>query len=388
MGVISSTSLNLIGYLYRPFIDLTPDAPVGNPDVAGLILAIEALKTGKETRRQHGFFNDGVRGLIVRRAMHPEYDLDYPGDLQYYQWTLEWDLLCSKLFDFENLPTEEQERVLWLLFKMNMHKAVLRYSYVYVPKNPGASLIRALSKFAMDLTDVEELELVAQDAPVGSWAGIEATYSLAAIAAKYQRDLPRVEHWVEQHEVQVGETREEFVSLEAAKSRFYRVAAFIPMMRKDYKSMVKVMDSAEFWAKKIDRSDFAADTEARTVSSALYESRAREAALIENDLLRHDYAYRFVQESPLSPFARFALAEALENRGFYHETIRQYKLAARYGPPRDAEALWAAGHLEEDPEEKEALFIAAADLELLTVGETSESTREAIDYAKVASDGS
>ena len=373
---IAPSSLNFTGWLFRPFIDLDYfHAPNGNEFTAGVIFAADTVMTGHRHPRIQGIMSAGLRRWICRKAMLPQYDVEMPRDLPRELRTPEWDYLCTCLNNMDCLGANEQADVLWLLYKLGMHEAVIEYADD--ARNTEQLAIRGLSQFAID-GSLSTLQIVAQNSMTGSWEGLESTYTLAAASAKFHKNLPDVEKYVESHARHVRETSSDNA---AFRSRLHRVKAFIPMMDQDWQGMREEMDAAQQYASVIRTTDHAEKAQADVVKSALWESRAKEARIYGDFLLEIEYAKKYVQTAPRSALSHFTLADAYNNAEEYDKAKAEFQLAARYGPPKDAEALFMAGSMAMQfmsPGSAAHLFLECANLELLTLGEISDSSREAI----------
>jgi tetratricopeptide (TPR) repeat protein len=366
--------LNFTGWIFRPFIDLHPQAPSGNEFTAGLIFAIDTLMTGERHPRIQGVMSDGMRRWICRKAVLPQYDVEMPQYLPKEWRTPEWDYLCTCLNNMDLLETDRQTDVLWLLYKLGMHEAVIEYADD--ARNTEQLAIKGLSRFAID-GSLSTLKTVYKNSLAGSWEGLESTYTLAAASAKFHNNLPDVEKYVESHAWHIRSASRPSSDSAMLRSRLRRVKAFIPMMRKDWQGMREEMDAAQQYASVITTRDFAEKAQADVVRSALWESRAKEARIYGDFLLEIEYAKKYVQVAPLSALSHFALADAYNNAEEYGKAMAEFQLTARYGPPKDAEALFMAMQFM-SPGSAAHLFLDCANLELLTLGEISDSSREAI----------
>ena len=374
-GSLRPPAVNLTGWLYRPFIDLTLEAPVGNPHVDGLLLAFENVESPSSRRpRLHGAWSPGLRTAIVRRASLPLYELEDPAALPRDLLTPGWTLLLDRLADLPILPEEQAADVLWLLFKLNLYEALDVHSIRLGALTFEQRAIRGLARFAADTTDVADLTVVADRAPTGSWAAVEATYALAAKAGKFDRDVDMTAFWVARHREQVGAYAR--LGWQALLSRYHRVAAFLPLLRGDQAAVLDELARAERVVEQVK------DEHGPTVRSALWETLSKTATLFGDREQAVHYASRYLDESPLAPLAHFAFGRTLEADDRIEDAIEHYLDAAIYGPPRDVDALLRASSLVRryrSPRDAARLAIRAADLETLYLGSPRSTTRQAAD---------
>lgn len=339
------------GWLYRPYIDLTPEAPEGNPQTTGLLFAIRALEKERDYPRLHAVYSFGLRERICQEAGCPEYvvsDLDLlPEQLD----TPRWHSLREALLRNWVTPSQETTRLraLWLLHRLYMPRAVLRYSQG--AESAEVDAIRGMAKLslanakqmALDTSDLER----AAKGEAGSWAAVEATYMLAAISAK-QRGGEDLGHWVAEHYRQVKAVDEDEHTMAKLTSRYHRVRAFLPQLARDVPSMVRAMDLAEEWADRMSRVTPEQEAEWLVLHCALYESRVKEALVIGAPDLALQRAERYVEIAPLFPQAYLALAQVHIERKEIDPAIHAYDAVVRYGPPFTEVAWFMLGQCREE----------------------------------------
>lgn len=357
-------------WLYRPYIDLTPEAPEGNPQTKGLLMALASVESESDDYpRVHGLFTPSLRVAMVRQARLPEFHLHDPLDLPIELHTPQWAMLCGNLND-RRLAPKQRVRVLWLLHRLHLHRAVLKHSRE--DESADIAFIRGMARYALYLDGegifyTRELEWAANNSPKGSWAAIEATYYLAAIAAKATVVHPEhVQRWANEHGIQIAHADLDDHTDAKLRSRYWRVHAFVPMLEGDHDRMVAEMDAAEVWAMSMHTDTPEHAAEASAVACALWESRTKEALLLGNLDLAEERARRYVREGPLFSQAHTTLGQVLAEQKKYAKAIDAYRAAARYGPPGSEIAWFMIGQCWEQigvPEAARDAYLSALDLD-------------------------
>lgn len=359
-------------WLYRPYIDLKPVAPEGNPQTKGLLMALASVEAeSDEYPRVHGLFTPSLRVEMVRQARLPEFHLHDPLNLPMVHRTPQWQTLCANLAFDERAPLAQKQRVrvFWLLHRLHLHRAVLDYSQH--DELADIAFIRGMSRYALYLDsagalDTNDLLRAVNNSSKGSWPAIEATYVLAAIAAKETGDPEQVRPWADEHNSQIAHATLDDHTEAKLKSRFWRVDAFVPMLAGRHKEMVKEMDAAEVWAMQMHTDTPEHAAEASAVACALWESRTKEALLLGDLDLAEERARRYVRHGPLFPTAHTTLGQVLVERKKYGEAIDAYRAAARYGPPGSEIARFMIGQCWEQvgaPEAARDAYLSALDLD-------------------------
>jgi tetratricopeptide (TPR) repeat protein len=382
IGIEDPARASFTSWLYRPYIDLTPVDRGGNPQVPGLLYALASVEESTDYPRLHAVYPPSLREAIVREARLPEYHLQDPLALPGELRTSHWERLCAYLAEFSAIATSEQARVLWLLHRMHLHHAILRYAPAPARDELGLSeslaqiaFMRGMARLALyqdgeGELDTSELELVANGAPPGQWAVIEATYLLAAVAAKTRSDVNELQQWLAQHRRQIELARADEHTDAKLRSRYHRVYAFVPQLSGDLSRMTEEMERATEWAEMMRRDTAEEEAESNVLACALWESRAKEA-LLHGDLeLAEERVRRYVSHAPLDPQAHLDLGQVLVERGELNEAVTAYRAAALCGPPGTEVAWFMLGQCWEQLDEPEAArdaYLAALDLDPLGV---------------------
>jgi hypothetical protein len=296
---------NFILWQYRPYFDLTPKAPYGNWQTEGLVLAINTYVRDIDFARLHGIGTPSVRKSIVNQAGMPEYDVDDPRQLNDKLQSEYWKALCEDMNRFHALSPNRQSRILWLLHRLHMPKAILN-----LPLNESGDhqLFRGMSSISLfangDISRIERMPLfVAADSEEG-WVSVEATYCLAAIYGKFLKRADDNEYWSDVHREYLDKW---YRNHDALLSRYYRVAAFAPMLRGDYPQMTRMMDAAEALIRGCEDSPFN-----NVIKEAMWESRVKEAMMLGDLKLAEDRALKYVETAPRFPLAYFTLGQVWE----------------------------------------------------------------------------
>jgi tetratricopeptide (TPR) repeat protein len=375
------TRASFTAWLYRPYIDLTPAAPPGNPQTAGLLYAVHAVEHDVDTARIHGLYAPSFRDAILRQSRFTEYEVDDPVDLPSNLRSTQWETLAANLSELDALPPEKRVRTLWLLHRLHLHYAILRYAPALGPDEirsaEGAAMafIRGTARLALHFDgetelDTTELELVVQHAPAGDWAAVEATYYLSAVTAKRKGDAAGVERWTDAHRAQIQAAERDEHTNAKLWSRYHRVRAFVPQLNGDHAGMTAEMDKAQEWAERMSRDTAEREAEANVLAYALWESRTKEALLLGDRDLAEERVRRCIEFAPLDPQAWLDLGQVLVERDDFAGAADAYRTAARFGPPATEAALFMLGQCLEQLGDSEAArdaYLHALDLDPLGV---------------------
>jgi tetratricopeptide (TPR) repeat protein len=391
------TRATFTAWLYRPYIDLTPNAPDGNPQTAGLLFALRSVEREADFARIHGLYPPSFREAVLRQARFTEYQVRDPVDLPEELRSTQWETFTANLEEFDALPPAQRVRVLWLLHRLQLHYAILRYAPVLEPDQLGSAeaaataFIRGTARLALhydgesDL-DTSDLELVAEHAPAGDWAAIEATYYLSAVTAKKKGDAAGVRHWTDLHRVQIEASETDEHTNAKLWSRYHRVRAFVPQLDGDRAGMTAEMDRAQEWAQQTSRDTAERATEANVLAYALWESRTKEALLLGDLDLAEERVRRCITFAPLDPHAWLDLGQVLVERGEVGGAADAYRAAARFGPPATEAALFMLGQCLErlgDLEAARDAYLLALDLDPLGVS----SLEQLVGIAETSNNG-
>lgn len=369
-------------WLHRPLIDLGSTGATGNPHVAGTTYAYRAMAERKAYPRLHGLLNPSVRKAIVQEARLPRYGVDDPLDLEDDLRTHEWSELCLHLQNFSHIEVEAQLRVVWLLHRICLHGAILKYVPAISENDvrrsepkAGLAFMRGLAKLAFcndgqcDL-DTTDLEQVARSAPAGGWARIEAAYFLAVAAAKLRHDPERLRYWLAEQHRQIGCAEADEHTRCKLLSRYHRVRAFLPQFGRDWAGMTADMDLAEAWAGRMRRDTPETLAEWTTLAGAIKETRTKEALVLGDLDLAEERAKQSVVHAPSDARTHLELGQVLVERNKIEEALAAYRSAAWFGPPGTEIAWFMVGQCHEalgEPELACSAFLASVELDPMAI---------------------
>ena len=369
-------------WLYRPYIDLGAGGSPGHVHIPGVMFALKELVERKPYPRLHGLINPSFRKTLLRETRLPAYDLNDPLELPEGLRTRGWWALCASLQHFEDIEPEDRVRALWLLHRLCLHSAILDYAPIpsddelrTSEAHAGIGYLRGLAHFAFANDgaaelDTTELGRTAALAPRGGWARIEATYSLAAAAAKLRHDPEGLRHWMAEHRDAIERAESDEHTRHKLMSRFHRMYAFVPQFKRDWAAMSAEMDLAQAYAEKM-RSD-TPETRAELIvlNSAIRESRTKEALILRDFDRAEMWARACVQHCPTDPRGWLELGQVLIEREKLQEAAAAYRKAARFGPPGTEIAWFMAGQCHESLNDTEAAadaYLAALELDPLAI---------------------
>lgn len=335
-------------WLYRPFLDLGP-MPDGSPPCT-VALEVDRRSLVEEHHYPYLFqtAHHSFRVELIQASGLYEYDLENPLQLHSDLRTDHWRLLCDYVENFASLRAEVQLRVVRVL----THLGLFRYVRSLVPVDvysrandddhlAGMAFLRAWAGYVLkdeglgSEYDPREFERVVSAAPAGLWK-IASCYVLVRASVKEKADLLATEHWQALHEKAIREVRSDLDRQDylMAISRFYRVGAFIPQMRRDAAETVRQMNLAEDYARQADfgegtRRDYAQ----QTIINPVLQSRVKEAIWL-GDLdtaLARAFAYR--DACRLDAYGWMSCGDVYLKRDDTENALSAYQEAVRLAPP-------------------------------------------------------
>jgi tetratricopeptide (TPR) repeat protein len=335
------------GWLYRPYIDLGEWRAHGDPITIGLELAARAVSEGRDDyARLNGLIPPSARRAIVTRSGFPQYAVDDPQELPSELRSRRWQDLCDQLAVYPALDPDARMRVLWLLHRLCMHSAVLRYENdrpasagAFLPPDEadrrymrGMSTITLFRDGEMDVPDLSELEAVAALATAGTWAHIEATYLLAQFHLKDLGDKDAFVRYLDVHKAAIDAADVDDHRLHKILSRYHRVRAFLPHFNGDMPAMTHEMDLAEYHCDLMRRDDVNTTAEWCMLRSALLESRTKER-LVRGDLDGAErYALELIRHVPADPHPWLELGQVRIEQSNIEGAVAAYQWASLLGP--------------------------------------------------------
>jgi tetratricopeptide (TPR) repeat protein len=334
-------------WLYRPFLDLGP-MPDGSPSCT---VALEVDRRSLVEERHYPYFPQTIhhsfRDELIQDSGLAEYDVQNPLHLNSDLRTDHWRLLCEYAENFAYLRAEVQLRVVRVLTRLGL----FRYVRSLVPADvytrvddddhlAGMAFLRAWAGYLLQdgglasEYDPKEFERVASAAPAGLWK-IASCYSLVRTSVKEKADLLATEHWQALHEKAIREVgsaldRQDYL---LAVSRFHRVGAFIPQMRRDAAETVRQMDLAEDYARQADFGEGIQRDYAEEIIQPVRQSRIKEAIWL-GDLdtaLARALAYRDVCR--LDVYGWMFCGDVYLRRDDAENALCAYQEAVRLAPP-------------------------------------------------------
>jgi hypothetical protein len=335
------------GWLYRPYVDLGEWRAHGDPITIGLELAARAVSEGRDDyARLNGLIPPSARRAIVVRTGFSQYLVEDPLELHPELRTPRWQDLCDHLKAYATLDPDARMRVLWLLHRLCMHSAVLRYETDEQPSGKaalsldeanrrymrGMSMITLFRDGETTVPDLSELEIVGALAAPGTWAHIEATYLLAQFHLKDLGDKDTFVRYLDIHKGSIDAADLDDHRLHKVLSRYHRVRAFLPHFDGDLAAMTEEMDLAEHHCDLMRRDDVNTAAEWCMLRSALLESRTKER-LVRGDLDGAErYALKLIDHVPADPHPWLELGQVRIEQSNLEGAVAAYQWASLLGP--------------------------------------------------------
>lgn len=294
-----------------------------------------------------------------------QYHVNNPLELAENLRTNRWQLLCDKLNDYSQLNSKEQSRVIDMVATLAFHEVTREYVPEFSEKELAEDRAkaemaynRAISGFSLfldyqiDYTE-KELQKVAEHAPKNSIVRFNALISLIGETAAMVERIEPLESSVKvaYEELQQAKDLLGPFSYNLFMSRFYRGAGFLPMKKKDYPQMVEYMEKAEEYAKNIPHETKEQALMVEENFIPLYESRSKEALLIEDVDLAEKFVRKALDIDPYEIRTYVELGEILIRQEQFEEAAEVYRSGARMGPPGSPIAWFMAGQCHEKLEQ-------------------------------------
>jgi tetratricopeptide (TPR) repeat protein len=373
----------MAAWLYRPLLDLG-DMPACPPLATNTVeLAYRRLAETADVPELTACATGELRREIVRAVGRPEYDVAdprlVPADLQ----TARWRNLCDHLDRWHDLAPRTQLRVLDLLGRLGF--LPLTRDLLSGLDLDGASphqfdlrMARAMNDYLMWCDDhttgsnLPEFADIASHAPPGI-SKLNACYQLVRRAARESGDLEMCEAWQPRHFAALRELEDVLSEFDYGRylSRYHRVGAFLPQMRRDGDGTAAEMALAESLARSLPRDTWEQRVAADEVLYAALESRSKEALWLGDAERALGHATELVRMQPAMSRSWFHQADILFGLDRIKEARDAYRRALRYSPPGAARALYSIGQCEEilgDAEAATDSYVAALGHDPLGIG--------------------
>lgn len=350
---------NLTTALFRPYFDLSDAAPGVPYHVKGVEFGTKAVLEDRPYPRIQSALNPSFRGLLCAASSQPAYDTENPLDIDPSIRSPRWGAMCEMVRHFADLPIRQQVRLSWLLGKLCFQQFLLTLiaplDAITVASSPDAAslgYLRALARYRLWLDGepayqdytIDEFRVIAENAPPGI-AKIDAHYHMAAQSVKHANAADAVEFWQIRHMNAIEATKPELddVTANIVMSRYYRVAGFLPQMRRDKAGVVRDMQLAEDFAMAVPRTDAISAAAADEILYPVLESRTKEALWMGDIDSADERTVRLLALSPCDPRAWLHRAQVLMAREDLEGALGAYRNSARYAPPGGEVALFMAG---------------------------------------------
>lgn len=363
----AATGATFTRWLFRAYLDLGAVPREAPHHLHGLDFGIRALAENRPYPRIQSALNPSFRGVLLAQTGLHSYAVDDPRSLPESLRTDRWRTLCEQVRGFDDLAPVQQARVAWLLGKLCLQDFVLALvpasaALRIASDNEQASLayMRAYSRCRLNIDDpsrdysIAEFEEIANQAPPGV-ARVDAHYQMVSQNVKHRGNLEAAEHWQERHRLAIEESRPELddFTYTLMMSRYYRVGGFLPQMRRDVAGVVREMDLAEEYAKRLPRRTEVERIAADEMLYPVYESRTKEALWLDDLDLAEERALKTVALSPYDVRAWLHLGQVYCTRDDAARALGAYRRAIRLAPPGREIAYFMAGQCLEmlgDPE--------------------------------------
>jgi tetratricopeptide (TPR) repeat protein len=342
--------------LLRPFIDLEP-CERG----ALYALGVEhywAAFTDHDLPRFHlqRTLPSTFRNQFLGEAGLTEYQVEDPRELRFELRSARWQALCDALDRWAQLAPDAQCRLIMLLhvlcFYSLIEKLIPTVSKAEITANSDLAELaywRASARYVLARpdriseytgADLSEFEMIAEHA-AGNWpvtlnAALKVLVHNAKTGASSQ-DLIAQRTRTKRILTTVVAEGDDFTGA-ILQSRFHRAAAFVPQGKGDRAEVIRIMDSAEQYARGAIAAGAAQELKFRENLHPVMESRTKEALWLGDLDLALKRALAVVDIDPYDSKAWLELGQVRLRRQELASAAETYAFAAVLGPPASAVA--------------------------------------------------
>ncbi|MEQ9625078.1 tetratricopeptide repeat protein [Coleofasciculus chthonoplastes] len=342
-----------IAWLNRPYFDLGPFNG-GCRHVYGIELnyrnLISDAPVAYKMQVNHSPY---FRESLLKETGMVQYRVNNPLQLANELRTERWNKLCDYLTHYQELQPATKLRVMNLLRSLCLHQTVLEYvpemSDSEVASDPALAALawcRAISNLILSydygkLNNLNEIEIIATNAPSSSQVRFSAAIQLVVEYAKTFKDVASAELWcsVATKEIQDLRPLLNDFDYKLLMSIYYRATSFVPLLHGDQEKVIQEMDLCEFYGESLTCENEEQQILANENRNILTESRTKEALWLGELDLAEERSRRLVEWEPLDPRYRLELGEILIKLGKIEEATKEYGSATRLGPP-GSEIAW------------------------------------------------
>jgi tetratricopeptide (TPR) repeat protein len=289
------------------------------------------------------------RDHLVQHAQSSDFIGKSPLDVSPHAQSDNWKMLCEACNNFSNLASAQQARVLWVLTHMGFHDCVLALGGRPTKEEIREDHVQAdlaacigLAQYTLyqggqgaSTPDVTYVRLVAEQAPKGSQASIDATYWLAQYYIKYKSDVNNARAVLARHLDNINAFAEQADAHDyhVYMSRYHRIYAMLPQLETEYKGMSSHMELALLHANKASDKSERQSLEKRILKLAFYESWFKEALVLGDYELAESRVKEIVKDNLAYPSLYVLLGQVSVELGKVEQAISAYRTATRLGPP-------------------------------------------------------
>lgn len=353
---------SLASWLYQPYINLGTPIEGGPFHPYGIEFAFKNLTEDKTIPRIQSILMPTFRevlfktiGIDVAFSTTPD---SLPEELQ----TPRWRQLSTYIKNYKKLSPEQKVNVCWLLIKMCFYEYVLLLIPESVMEKVSKSeslaqlaYFRTLARYTLNLEkkssyNLNEFEHIANYAPRGTVVKVNAYYQLVVQNVKHHYNVEKVDYWLPifLKEIEVTKSSVDRIVYLQLRSRYHRVAGFLPQMRNDKQGVIREMNHAEEVAINMPRKNLFQKIISDEMLYPVLESRTKEALWLGDLELAEKRALKLVQLCPIEPRARMHLGQIQIENGKIESALESYLLAIRYAPPGEEIAWFMAGQCYEN----------------------------------------
>ncbi len=345
-----------IAWLNRPYFDLG-FSQSGAMHLSGIEISYRSLVDNEFYVGLQATLPASFRKRLLQETGMTEYQIDNPLQLPVELRTERWQKLCDYLINYQELEAVSQLNVIDILKRLCLYQVILEYipemSDSEIASDPVAANLayrRVLTMMMLGFESgkfdyLDEFERIANYAPSGSMAKINAMLQLVVQYAKNLKNLKKTEFLLEIAAQEVQNTKH-FVSdfiYNLLMSIYYRAIALVPLLQGNKDEVIRYMDESEFYAASLNAGDEYQQIVIEENRNIILESRTKEALWLRNIDLAQERSQQLVQRDPFDPKYYVELGEILIKQGKYEEAAKTYRSAIRLGPPYTSIAWYMAG---------------------------------------------
>jgi tetratricopeptide (TPR) repeat protein len=351
----------LASWLLRPYVDLGP-LVLGPLYARGIDEYWHAFISPRGLRfALQRTLPPAFRTQLIVESGRPEYLVEDPRELREELRTDRWSAVCAALDDWHELPGARKNALVLLLHSLCLYTPVLKlvpeFDLRVVQGDMAAvelSYWRASARYVLGMpsriadyndADMSVFKTIAVDIPDAIPAAFNAANKVFVHKAKTGAAPAELARWRNHLERALADavSRLEPFDAQLLTSRYYRALGFLPQKRGDRAEVIRLMNLAERYARRMKPKTSAQELIYLENLHPVLESRTKEALWLGDRELALKRAHEVIKIDPYDSKAWVELGEVRIKRKEWSKASEAYVVAAMLGPPASAIGRHMAG---------------------------------------------